>query len=337
MRQVVLQAPRRVDVVDAEPGAPGADQAEVRLRWAGICGSDLSAYRGTSPLVTYPRVLGHELLVDVLRCDSRPALVGRRAVVEPLLPCGRCRACRLGRYNCCVDLRVLGVHADGGMRERAVLPADRLYAVPGGLPDEVAALAEPTAIAYHAVQRSGVDAGSLAVVMGAGAIGQLIAQLLLRARGCRVIIADVDPWRLEVAGAMGAAPVRSEPGVLREAVASATDGEMADVVFEATGQAQCTRMATDLVAHAGRIVLIGWNRGPVEFDSVTLMRKEADLIPSRNSAAAFGPVLHLLAAGVVDARVMITHRFALDEARAALELLDTGGGRALKVLISGGA
>src|ERR687894_1827171 len=107
MHNVILEQPKVVRIGDAAPATPGAGQALVRLRSAGICGSDLAAYRGTSPMVTYPRVLGHELLVDVLDCPDRPELVGRRAVVDPMRPCGRCRACRAGRYNCCANLQVM--------------------------------------------------------------------------------------------------------------------------------------------------------------------------------------------------------------------------------------
>jgi L-gulonate 5-dehydrogenase len=334
VRQVVLEQPRSVVVRDASAPRPGPGQALVHLRAGGICGSDLSAYRGTSPLVSYPRVLGHELLVDVVACSDRPELEGQRAVVEPLVPCGRCRACRRGRTNCCADLRVMGVHVDGGLAEMTAIDARQLHRVPDGMSDDVAVLAEPLTIAYHAVQRGQPDAGQVAVVLGAGTIGLLIANLLLGARGLRVLVVDVDPWRLEVAERIGATPVRGGAAVAARAVAAATGGEMADVVFEATGNAECTRMTTELVAHAGRVVLIGWNKGPTEVDTVALIRKEVDLLGSRNSADAFGSVLRLLADGMIQPDTLITHRFALGEAAAALRLLDAGGERALKILLA---
>lgn len=333
-RRVVLERPGVVAVRDADAAPPpGSGQALVRLRLGGICGSDLSAFRGTSPLVSYPRVLGHELLVDVARCPDRPDLEGRRAVVSPLLPCGACRACRRGRSNCCADLRVMGVHTDGGLAGATLVATSQLHAVPDGVSDETAVLAEPLTVAYHAVQRGAVDAGQVAVVLGAGAIGLLVARLLVGARGARVWATDVDPWRLQVAERMGAHPLPGDPAAMLRALADATRGELADVVFEATGHPACTRLATDLVGHAGRIVLIGWNRGPTEVDTVALMRKEVDLLGSRNSVDAFPPVLRLLEGGLVDPGALITHRFPMEEAGAALRLLDAGGGRALKVLI----
>jgi L-gulonate 5-dehydrogenase len=333
MHRVILTEPKVVRIDTATSDSSGPGQALVRLRSAGICGSDLAAYRGTSPLVSYPRVLGHELLVDVLECADRPDLVGRRAVVDPMVRCGHCRACRAGRYNCCANLQVMGVHVDGGLQEVKALESQRLFPVPDSMPDDVAVLAEPLTIAYHAVRRSGIAAGEIAVVFGAGTIGLLITQLLVRARGCQALVIDIDPGRLSIAQALGAVPLQGDERTLTEAVAQATDGEMAGVVFEATGNPFCTRMTTTLVAQAGRIVLIGWNKGPVEVDTVTLMRKEVDLLGSRNSVNAFPAVLRLLADNIVDANMLITHRFGLEEAGSALELLDKGQENALKILI----
>lgn len=334
MHKVVLHAPKlgRVDDTDAVLAQSG--QVLVRLRSAGICGSDLAAYCGTSPQVTYPCVLGHELLVDVLHCGDQPSFVGQRAVVDPMLRCGQCRACQVGRGNCCANLQVMGVHVDGGLEELTAIPQERLHLVPASLSDDIAVLAEPLTIAYHAVQRSGIEAGEIGVVFGAGTIGLLIAQLLVRARGCQALVIDVDQSRLSVAQALGAMPLQGDEGALTEAVAQATDGDMASVVFEATGNALCTKMTTTLVAHAGRIVLVGWNKGPVEIDTVTLMRKEIDVRGSRNSVNAFPAVLRLLVDGVIDTNSLITHRFGLRETKSALELLDTGQEHALKILIN---
>lgn len=335
----MLRAPRQVEVVEtgaapATQKSEAADTALVRMRLAGVCGSDLAAYRGTSPQVSYPRVLGHELLVDVLDAPARPELVGRRAVVEPLLSCGHCRVCRTGRSNACSQLRVLGVHADGGMQEPLRLPVHQLFPVPNRLSDETAVLAEPLTIAFRAVQRSGIGAGEVAVIFGAGPIGLLIAQVLVRARGCRALVADLDRSRLELAERLGAVALPGDPAAQVDAVASATDGDLAACVFDATGSPGCVRLATDLVRPTGRIVLVGWSHGPVEVDTVSLMRKEAELVGSRNSTGAFPAVLRLLEDGVVDADTMITHRMPFEQAPRALELLD-GGAHSLKIVVAG--
>jgi len=227
----------------------------------------------------------------------------------------------------------MGVHIDGGMQDQTALESRRLFGVPDTMPDDVAVLAEPLTIAYHAVERTRIRAGETAVIFGAGTIGLLIAQLLLRARGCRALVIDIDPGRLRIAQFLGATPLQCDEPALIDTVAQATSGEMAGVVFEATGVAACTRLTTALVAQAGQIVLIGWNKGPVEIDTVTLMRKEVDLLGSRNSVNAFPPVLQLLADGIVDSKTMITHRFQLSEAKAALDVLDQGQDTALKIVI----
>jgi 2-desacetyl-2-hydroxyethyl bacteriochlorophyllide A dehydrogenase len=334
MDKVVLEHPHSVRIVRAQSGEPEHGEALVRLRMAGICGSDLSAYRGTSPLVTYPRVLGHELLVDVVSSPDRPQLEGGRAVVDPMFSCGYCVACRKGAPNCCVSLRVMGVHIDGGLQEERTIDARHLVPVPADMPDELAVLAEPLTIAYHAVRRSGINAGGTAVVLGAGAIGLLVTRLLIGARGCRVLIVDIDPERLRLARSFGAVPLQGDEASLTGAVAEATGGDMADVVIEASGNARATAMTTALVGHAGRIVLVGWNQGPVPIDTVTLMRKEAILMGSRNSFNAFPAVLQLLAGGIVDAGALITHLFDLGSAAEALEVLDGGREAVLKVLIT---
>ena len=335
-RKVVLERPGLVRLADGVDDSAVGGEALVRLRAAGICGSDLSAYRGTSPLVSYPRVLGHEVLVDVLQASDRPALEGQRAVLDPMIPCGYCRACRAGRPNCCVRLQVMGVHVDGGLQETFAIKLRHLHPVPEEMPDEVAVLAEPLTIAYHAVQRSGIAAGGIAVVFGAGAIGLLIARLLVGARGCRAYVVDVDADRLRMAKRQGALPIQGDEAALTRALSDATDGDLADVVFEASGSPIATRTTTALAGHGATVVLVGWNRGPVEVDTVTLMRKELTVLGSRNSVNAFPAVLRLLADGLVDPAHLITHHFAFDEAAAALEVLDRNQGMVLKVVITNG-
>ena len=333
--QVVLERPGEVRLVDGEVPNLSAGHALVRLRLAGLCGSDLSAYRGTSPLVSYPRILGHEVLVDVLACREQPQLVGRRAVLDPMVPCGYCRTCRAGRPNCCVHLKVMGVHVDGGLQQMFGVDPRHLYPVPPEMSDEVAILAEPLTIAYHAVRRSAIAAGQIAVVFGAGTIGLLIARLLIRARGCAVYVVDVDADRLRTAVAFGAEPLQGSEAELVASLASTTDGDLADAVFEASGSPAATRATTALAGHGGTVILVGWNRGPIEFDTVALMRKELAVLGSRNSFNAFQAVLRLLHEDLVDASALISHRFPLERSADALELLDVQPGTTLKILITG--
>ena len=332
-KQVVLRRPKVIEVEELPPPQERPGHALVSLRLAGICGSDLAAYRGLSPLARYPLIPGHELLVDVQAASGRTDMVGKRAVIEPLLNCGLCVACRSGKYNACTSLQVMGVHVDGGLRHEMWVREDRIHPIPDELPDELAVLAEPAAIAYRAVQRGEVEAGTTAVVFGAGTIGLLITQLLIRARGCHVMVVDRDEWRLSVAAALGASVLLSSEH-LADQVAAQTSGEMAARVFEATGHPDCTLQSTQVVGVGGRIILIGWNEKPPIFDTITFMRKEAEVFASRNSLRAFPAVLRLLRHGVIDGSQLVTHRFELANAASAFELLDQGG-HALKILIAG--
>ena len=327
-----MREPRLVEVETAPALKEMRGGVLVRLRLAGLCGTDLAAYRGVFPLVHYPLVPGHELLVDVLEAPSKRELEGNRAVIEPLFNCGVCTACRTGRYNACIALQLFGVHIDGGLRDRAWVRDDRVHPVPADLRDDLAVLAEPTAVAYHAVQRSEVEVGTFVVVFGAGPIGLLITQLLIRIHACRVLVVDLDEWRLGVAAAMGALVVGPEDDLLAR-VSAETSGDMAARVFEATGNPDCTLKSAQVVAIGGRIILIGWNQRPALFDTITFMRKEADLVASRNSVGAFPAVLELLGAGVIDDQQLITHRYDLADAPGAFKLLDSAA-HTLKVVIA---
>ncbi|MEV6899631.1 zinc-binding dehydrogenase [Amycolatopsis sp. NPDC051372] len=335
MKSILLEGPKDLRVVDRAEPSPGAATALVRPVLNGLCGSDLAAFRGKAPQIVFPRVLGHEMLVEVEHSPTRPELEGARAVVEPIVPCGGCRSCRIGRPNCCARLRVLGVQVDGGLTERLVLDPRRLHPVPQGLADESAVFSEPAAVAYHAVQRSGVEAGQVAVVFGAGTIGLLITQILVRARGCRAIVVDLDPWRLELAAGYGATTVNGKDPELAAIVDEATAGEFADVVFEATGAPAATRLVTELAAFGGTVVTVGWNPGPTTVDTVTLMRKELNFLGSRATTGVFPNVLRLLTDGLIDTSALVSRVVDFDHAGDALQHLDAPRNNALKVLVRG--
>src|ERR1700733_11376114 len=173
MKTVTLEQPGRFTLTDtAPPGAPGSGEVLVRVLTVGICGTDLHAYEGTQPFFTYPRVLGHELAVEVIETgDGVEGLrAGDRCAVNPYMTCGVCAACSRGRSNCCAKMRVIGVHSDGGMRERILLPAKQMYKCEK-LPDVLIPLVETLGVGIHAVGRSGVVAGDRAIMVGGGPVG----------------------------------------------------------------------------------------------------------------------------------------------------------------------
>jgi 2-desacetyl-2-hydroxyethyl bacteriochlorophyllide A dehydrogenase len=311
MQTVILEQPGRFTLADTPPpGDPGPGEAIVRVRQVGICGTDLHAYRGRQPFFTYPRILGHELGVEVVAVGQGVTQVGcgDRCAVEPYLTCGRCIACRRGRSNCCESLQCLGVHTDGGMRSLLRLPAAKLHPSNQLSLDQLA-LVETLGIGCHAVDRAQLEAGEGVLVIGAGPIG-LGVTLFACAAGARVVVMDINADRLnfcrrsfEVAATVAAdddAPQR---------VRDALGGDLPAAVFDATGHSGSMHRAFDLVAHGGRLVLVGLFVGDVTFHDPEFHRREMTLLATRNSTAAdFARIIAMMEQGRIDTQPWITHR-----------------------------
>lgn len=318
MKTIVLNQPRQFSVIDRPVPHPGLGEALVRVRRVGICGTDLHAYQGEQPFFTYPRVLGHELGVEVVEVgrDAEGLRPGDRCAVEPYLSCGACIACRSGKTNCCVRIQVLGVHADGGMREMITLPVRALHRSDTLSLDQLA-LVEPLCIGAHAVARAGIEAGDCALVIGAGPIGLSVIQFASLA-GARVLVMDVNRDRLEFAREYFQidAVIQAGDGAI-EQVLELTAGEMPTVVVDATGNQRSMTSAFDLPAHGGRLVFVGLFQGDVTFHDPAAHRRELTLFCSRNACAAdFRRVISLLEAGRVAISHWITHRVPLGDAVA---------------------
>ena len=312
-----------VETADPPAREPGAGEALVRVRRVGVCGTDFHAFKGSHPLVTYPRILGHELAVEVVRCASNGSGIaaGDRCAVEPYLNCGACVACRDGRTNCCERLRVLGVHADGGMRELLTLPVDKLHASKSLSFDQLA-LVETLGIGAHAVARAQVTARDSVVVVGAGPIG-LSALTFARAAGARVVVVDTDATRRSgalAAGASSALAPQSTPNETAVAVADALGGERASVVIDATGNSGSMAAALHLARHGGRIAYVGLTREPIALDDSELHRRELTIFASRNAVASdLRGIITLIESGTIDPASMISHRANASEAVSRFE------------------
>jgi 2-desacetyl-2-hydroxyethyl bacteriochlorophyllide A dehydrogenase len=311
MKAIVLETPgqfRHADV--AKPAAPGPGEALVRVRRVGVCGTDFHAFRGEQPFFTYPRILGHELGVEVVAVGpgEHGVAAGTRCAVEPYFNCGHCPACRRGKTNCCLNLAVFGVHIDGGMREHAIVPAAKLHPAPA-LSFEQLALVEPLSIGAHAVARGQVADGERVLVVGAGPIGLAVIQFALLA-GAQVMAMDVSERRLafcrqqwpEVACIDG----RYDPlAALQDLVAD----DLPTAVFDATGNAQSMMAAFGYVAHGGRLIFVGLIQGDVTFHDPDFHRRELTILGSRNATAAdFQRIIGYLEEGKIDLAPWITHR-----------------------------
>ncbi len=312
MKAIVLEEPGQLRLHElAAPETPGRNEALARVKRVGICGTDLHAYGGNQNFFSYPRIMGHELAVEVVAIgDSDGPIdvaVGDTCCVIPYLNCGDCIACRRGKSNCCTRMQVLGVHIDGGMREQFTLPADKLLPA-DDIPVEQLALVEMLCIGAHAVSRARVSAGENALVIGAGPIGLATAQCAMLA-GADVMVMEVNPGRLDFcAEALGIEKLidaRQDP---LAQISGLLGGELPTLVFDCTGSARSMQAAFDYVAHGGALTLVGHVTGDISFSDPHFHSHELTLLASRNATPAdFSWVIEALRAGKIDLAPWITH------------------------------
>lgn len=336
MQTIRLENPGNIFCTETEKPVRRRHEALIRLKAAGICGSDIGAFRGTNKLVSYPRVIGHELagIIEEIDDDNPKGFKkGDRVIVDPYLYCGDCYPCRIGRTNCCTDLHVLGVHADGGMAEYFVHPDHMLVTVPEGVDWTEAALAEPLTIALHGVHRGRLKAGETCVVVGAGAIG-ILAGMAAKAYGAEVILIDVVQERLDFAAELGLGEtINSSVEDPVKRIHELTNGVMAQLVMECSGANQAIRMAFDLACHAGRITLTGWPSKDTLLPTDMITRKELDILGARNSVREFEEVVELIRDKKVDVRKILTENVTLDEVPEMVRRIEKEPGRYLKVAV----
>jgi 2-desacetyl-2-hydroxyethyl bacteriochlorophyllide A dehydrogenase len=337
MKTIVLESPGRFRPAEAPPPmAPSAGEALVRVHRVGVCGTDIHAFGGRQPFFTYPRVLGHELGVEVVAVGPGVAgiQVGDRCSVEPYLNCQVCIACRRGKPNCCTELKVLGVHVDGGMREQMLVPARKLHRSFRLSYDELA-LVETLAIGCHAVARARIEAGEAVLVVGAGPIGLSVIQFAAEAGG-RVIVLDTNTRRREfcrqLAGVVGV--LDPGQGPVPDALRAAAGGDLPTAVFDATGNPQSMMEAFGFPAAGGRMVFVGLFQGDVTFNDPNFHRRELTLLASRNALPGdFTRIIGLVEEGRIDTKPWITHRAVLDEVAGRFPVWVQPGSQVLKAMI----
>jgi threonine dehydrogenase-like Zn-dependent dehydrogenase len=334
MKAVHVVKPGEIAVAELPVPSPRAGEALLRVRYAGICGSDMQTYAGTQPFATYPRVPGHEFAAEVVEVNGVAPNLSQGLLVtgNPYFNCGACYSCRRGLVNCCENNQTMGVHRDGSFQEYIVMPVERLYPS-AGVDPQIAAMVEPFSIGYHAMSRARVREGQKVLVIGAGAIGML-TMVAAQVMGADVWIADVIPERLEVAKTMGARDAydlrRTDIG---QAVAAATGTDGFDVVGEATGLPVSFLNSIEAAAFGGVIALIGNGTREVTFNQSTLIKKELDVVGSRNSLHAFQPLVKLLQDGVVDITPIRTSVRPFAQTVEAMQDLREHPERNIKVLL----
>lgn len=316
MRALLLEAPKRFTFIDQdEPGPPGPGEALVRVHRVGICGTDLGGYLGKMPFFSYPRIPGHELGVEVVAVGAGVVNVkpGDRCSVEPYINDPASYASRRGHPNCCEKLEVLGVHRDGGMRPRFLLPARKLHPSASLAFDQLA-LVETLAIGCHAVDRAAPTTEESVLVIGAGPIG-LATIVFAQLTGAKVIVMDMNEERLRFCrDVMGVKHTLQPTDRLDADLRDLTDGHLPDAVIDATGSAASMSSAFGLVAPAGRLVYVGITTGEVTFRHPTFHRPEGTLLCSRNALPGdFTRIIGLIESGRIDTKPWITHRVGLGD------------------------
>lgn len=311
--------------MDAPIGRPG--QSIIKIRRIGICGTDLHAFEGTQPYFDYPRILGHEFSGDLVDLDKAPGFApGDAVTVIPYFNCGTCLACRSGKPNCCMSLKVCGVHIDGAMVDYLSVPSASLVHGKGLSYDQLA-LVEPLAIGAHAIRRADVRVGEFVLVVGAGPIG-LGTMEAARIAGGEVIAMDINEGRLRFcrerlevlhtvkAGVRGGAAGGAGEGAVEE-LRHITRGEMPTVVIDATGNLRAIDDGFNFMAHGGRYVLVGLQKGEVKFSQPEFHKREGTLMSSRNATRQdFDSVMEAMRKGLIDPTTYITHRVGFDEVKA---------------------
>ncbi|MET3667069.1 zinc-binding alcohol dehydrogenase family protein [Caulobacter sp. 1776] len=319
MDVLVCAAPGELKIERRPAPEPGPDEVLLRVRRVGICGTDMHIYRGTQPFLSYPRVMGHELSGEVVSAPAASGLAkGDHAYVMPYLSCGTCPACAKGKPNCCMNIRVLGVHMDGGLCEFLAVPVGFVRKIDGVGLDE-AAMVEFLAIGAHAVRRARIEPGQSALVVGAGPIG-IAATLFAKLAGATVAVLDARADRLAFCREhLSADHVVTLSDATPTALAALTDGAFFDVVFDATGSAAAMQQGFAYVGHGGTYVLISVVSADITFSDPEFHKREMSLLASRNATVEdFDHVLSAIKAGKVPTAALNTHKASLKDLADAL-------------------
>lgn len=338
MKYIVCEKPGHFHLGEKPAVSPKPGEALLKILRVGICGTDIHAFAGNQAFFQYPRILGHELAAEIVEIgeNAQQLKVGDWVSIMPYLSCGTCVACRNGKPNCCTNIQVLGVHTDGGMQEYISLPVDLLLPA-AGLSAEEIALIEPLAIGAHAIRRAQLQAGETIAVMGCGPIGMGILKMAQIA-GAEVIAMDVNPHRLAYAAQAFSVPhlvnVLEDPVT---AISAITQGDMATVVFDATGNTQALLSGPDYMAHGGRFVLVGLSKGELTYAHPNIHAKETSLLCSRNATLEdFQYVIEMLQGGQFPSEAYITHRIQFEEMIDRFAAISDPGEQVMKAIIDWG-
>jgi len=335
MKALICTEPGNLEYAVAKRPELKKGQAIIKIKRIGICGTDLHAFEGTQPYFTYPRILGHELAGELIEFDNAPGFeVGEAVSFIPYFSCGNCIACRMDKPNCCVNMKVCGVHVDGGMAEYLSVPSSSLVHGEGLNFDELA-LMEPLAIGAHGVGRAAIASGEFVLVMGAGPIGIATIEFA-RIAGGTVIVLDVNAQRLKFCNENLKVDYTIDASVtdVADQLKAITDGDMPTVILDATGNLEAINNGFIYMAHGGRYVLIGLQKAGVTIDHPEFHRREGTLMSSRNATRRdFEHAISALKKREINPTSYITHRAVFDDVKEQFGGWLNGGNGVIKAMV----
>lgn len=338
MKAVRINKPNELRIIDMEkPVIDEKNNVLVKIKAAGICGSDVGIYHGKNAAATYPRVIGHEMVGEIVETDENVTKrkVGERVIIDQVTACGHCYACRKGRPNVCANLQVRGVHIDGGYREYMAVPESDCYLLPEDLSYEDAVMIEPTTIAVQACSRAELVFEDNLMIIGAGALGSSILRIARLYNPHKIIMVDIEDDKLKESLENGATDVINSKN--EDVVAKThelTDGYGPTVVIDAACFHGSFLTACKCAGNAGRVITMGFGVDPDEINQFVITSKELDVRGSRLQNRKFQTVIDMVNKGKVDLSDSISHRFYFEDAQKAFDFNDTHDPSIRKIVLT---
>lgn len=323
MKAIRVNEARDLEIVDLkEVEIEENDEVKVKIKAVGICGSDIGIYNGTNPMAQYPRIIGHEMtgVVEDIGSEVKGLEVGDHVAIDPVINCGKCKNCKKGRVNICENLKVRGVHVDGGFQEKIIVKDHQAYKLDPKMPWNKSVLVEPFSIGFQANRRAKVGEGDVVFVMGAGSIGQTVGRVA-QYLGAKVFTSDMDPKKLARAEKYGMIAIDASKDSPEDIIKKHNDGRLADVVIDAICTKHTFEQAVKLTASAGTVVNLGFSTEPSEISSVDITSKELDIVGSRLSNRRFPEVIDAYNSGDLLFDDLVSHEMKFEDVEDAIKMI----------------
>lgn len=325
MKALCVESPNNLVIEERPmPVIQSPDEVLIKVKAAGICGSDVHIYHGTSSVATYPRVIGHEIVGEIVETGNevKGFVIGNRVIMDPVISCGTCYQCRIGRRNVCGKLKVRSVHVDGGYQEYIVMPQDSIYHIPENLSWEEAVMIEPFTIAEQVCSRAELTKDDVVFIMGAGPVGLSILKRV-KLTGATCYISDIVDIRLDFAKQYGAdLAINAKTVDVKEEIMRLTEGNGATVVIDAVCSTRSFEQTLTYVCSAGRVISLGFNKEPSAISQLSITAREIDVRGSRLHNNKFPVVIEYFRSGTLQVKDMITHCFHFLQIHEALKVIE---------------